>query len=928
MFKTAVWVFPFLRLLTRIDALPVNETTNSVQVQWIGDVPKTLSGATFGVPWSQGSHFPNETSFFLTDSGENSVPLDSWVTGYWRDGSIKWTAHALPAVAEPSESYIVKAAATSSQTRRQSQDGELSVEESESAIVVDTGKISVHFPKTGTSIVNEIKTASGKVVGRKGRLVLHSQSAIVDRVSERGAKDVEYFDFDSAINDVSVDLEGTVRALVTVRGKFHAKDGGHADWLPFVLRFYLYSGSETIRLVHSIVFDGDHNKDFMSGLGVRFQVPLAEEELYDRHVRLAGVDGGFLNEAVQGITGLRRDPGEEVRTAQFEGRKTPDIDTWDTRVSSRMQWIPIWNDFNLRQLTADGFLLKKRTKPGQGWLEITHGSRSDGLAYLGGATQGGLALGLRDFWKQFPTGLQVSNAGSETEDGEITLWLYSPDAEPLDMRTFHDGMGQDTYEKQLDALEITYEDFEPGYDSPMGIAKTSEVYFTAFEKTPSSEHLSSLAATMNTPPVLYPDPAYVEKTKALGSYWSTAGSSEDEKAAAMESNLDFLVDFYRGQVEDHRWYGFLHYGDFMHSYDSDRHAWRYDIGGYAWDNSELSPDLFLWQQFARTGNRDVYYLAEALTRHTGEVDVYHIGKWKGLGTRHGVQHWIDSAKQVRIGQPLYRKYFYYISGGDERVGELLDEALDVDQTYGIVDPGRKVRDDGWVPEPGQPTSISLGTDWSGLASGWLIAWERRAARWEEAKEKLTKTAEGIANLKNGFVTGSGLYNNETGELGPPPSDPDNEGLISVGNLGSVFGLPEIVSEILEYWGEDEAPEGFADVWLDFCFYHGAGAKAQEARYGKSFGSRNLIQGQSRLAAYFAQKRDNGTVADRAWDEFYNSDGFKANDPWASEEISGPAVVKPIQEASFVSTNAAAQYGLAAIQNLALIGDALGRNGPD
>jgi len=34
----------------------------------------------------------------------------------------------------------------------------------------------------------------------------------------------------------------------------------------------------------------------------------------------------------------------------------------------------------------------------------------------------------------------------------------------------------------------------------------------------------------------------------------------------------------------------------------------------------------------------------------------------------------------------------------------------------------------------------------------------------------------------------------------------------------------------------------------------------------------------------------------------------------------PAVLEPVDEASFVSTNASAQYGLAAIQCLALVGD--------
>jgi hypothetical protein len=73
----------------------------------------------------------------------------------------------------------------------------------------------------------------------------------------------------------------------------------------------------------------------------------------------------------------------------------------------------------------------------------------------------------------------------------------------------------------------------------------------------------------------------------------------------------------------------------MHTYDSDRHVWRYDIGGFAWDNSELSPDLWLWTQALRTGAAQPWRLAEAMTRHTSEVDTYHMGRFIGLGTRHG-----------------------------------------------------------------------------------------------------------------------------------------------------------------------------------------------------------------------------------------------------------------------------------------------------
>ncbi|CAM5494568.1 Tat pathway signal sequence domain protein OS=Streptomyces fumanus OX=67302 GN=GCM10018772_47520 PE=4 SV=1 [Streptomyces fumanus] len=43
-------------------------------------------------------------------------------------------------------------------------------------------------------------------------------------------------------------------------------------------------------------------------------------------------------------------------------------------------------------------------------------------------------------------------------------------------------------------------------------------------------------------------------------------------------------------------------------------------------------------------------------------------------------------------------------------------------------------------------------------------------------------------------------------------------------------------------------------------------------------------------------------------------------PWTTEKIGGPLALVPGTEASWVSTNDTALYGLAAIENLALLGD--------
>jgi hypothetical protein len=151
--------------------------------------------------------------------------------------------------------------------------------------------------------------------------------------------------------------------------------------------------------------------------------------------------------------------------------------------------------------------------------------------------------------------------------------------------------------------------------------------------------------------VLLASPTYIRDSKALGNYWNLPETTGP--AVTIENHLNFLLDFYIKQVEQKRWHGFWDHGDFIHTYDTIRHQWRYDIGGYAWDNSELSPDIFFWLQFLRTGSERVYRFAEAQARHGSEVDMYHIGKWKGLGTRHGILHWGE-----------FPRFWYFFFGGN------------------------------------------------------------------------------------------------------------------------------------------------------------------------------------------------------------------------------------------------------------------------
>lgn len=68
--------------------------------------------------------------------------------------------------------------------------------------------------------------------------------------------------------------------------------------------------------------------------------------------------------------------------------------------------------------------------------------------------------------------------GSSQDTAELTLWLYDPKAGPMDLRPYHDGLGQESFDDQLDALKITYEDWEPELGSPFGVSRTNELFFS------------------------------------------------------------------------------------------------------------------------------------------------------------------------------------------------------------------------------------------------------------------------------------------------------------------------------------------------------------------------------------------------------------------------------------------------------------------
>ncbi|HEY0943882.1 MAG TPA: Tat pathway signal sequence domain protein, partial [Opitutaceae bacterium] len=859
-----------------------------VALRWLEGRPALTTGATWGVPWPRGAMRPDQ-SFALSTAEGAGVAVQSWPLGYWPDGSLKWSAHAIGADAGRAETLVLAPGTSAAPAAA------VSVRESGDAIEIDTGVVRCVVARTGRALIRSL-VRDGREIARDGRLVCLRQ----DRVEPDADGVVRQEPFTGEIEAVEVEQRGPIRAVVKLTGR-HANEAGRA-WLPFTIRLYFYAGGEAVRMTHTFLYDGVDGQDFIRGLGVRFAVPLRDAP-HDRHVRFAGEGPGVWGEGVRNLTGLRRDPGEAVTSAQVAGRACPPIAEFPENVRKRLELIPVWGDYTLAQLSADGFQIRKRTKPGHGWIDADGGRRAAGLGYIGGAT-GGVAFGLRNFWQLHPTQLDIR--GANTEAAEVTVWLWSPDAPAMDIRFYHDGMGMDTHAGELEGLEITYEDYEKGWGSPYGVGRSSELTLWALAATPPRERFAALADALRTPPQPACLPPRFTEAKVFGPLWSLPDRSTPAKAA-IEDRLDWQFAFYKGQVEQRRWYGFWNYGDVMHTYDADRHVWRYDVGGFAWDNSELSPDLWLWYSFLRTGRADIFRFGEAMVRHTTDVDVHHIGRFAGLGSRHNVQHWGCSAKQVRISTSAYRRFYYFLTA-DERVGDVMRETLDADHKTADVDPVRKLP--GQVPKD-YPARVSVGTDWCSFAINWLTEWERTGGG--KYRDKLLIGMKDIGAARYGFFSGDRFgYDPETGHLYNVLGDK-----VHASHLSAVFGALETCAELIQLV-DDPA---FERAWLQYCeLYNATEAEQRKALGGQRHGGGDVLRtGHSRLTAYAAWRKRDPALAARAWTEFYQGEARRGRQPALElRRIEGPAVLNPVDEARWVSTNGAAQWGLAAIQNLALV----------
>jgi hypothetical protein len=901
MTKTTPWAaLAALLLSVSVSAPPLSAAAAPVQLHWLDQTPPAIAqGVSWGVPWPQGA-VPKNTAFALTDAQGKSLPVQTWPLAYWPDGSLKWSGLATVVPAGETGNLTLSAGQPAAPGA-----GAVKVTNDGRAVVVDTGALKASIPLSGQNLVDSL-SVGGVEIARAGQLVgiLQDGPATNPEDSPRREKLL------STVQKVTVEQSGPVRAVVRIEGMHRGVQSGR-EWLPFSVRLYFYGGQTAIRLVHTIVYDGDQEKDFLRGLGVQFAVPM-REQVQNRHVRFVGANGGVWAEPLQpGGGNAAQEAGEPFAIRGEFGQNA------------------VWDDFKLIQPNPDGFTIVKRTNPKSTWLFSNAGQRSEGLAFVGDL-KGGLAISVKNFWQSYPASLEINHAS--TPNAELIAWLWSPDGPQMDMRH---------YDVVAHGLGPSYEDVQPGMSKAYGVARTSELTLFPTSAVPTRPELASMAQVGAELPLLAATPAYLHSTGVFG-VWSVQDRSTPFKAA-VEDSLDATLSYYEKSVDNHSWYGFWQFGDFMHSYSAPRHTWHYDWGGHAWDNTELGAPLWLWYSYLRTGRADLFRLAEAHTRNTSETNVYHIGDMAGLGSRHNVIKWGDGAKEARVSQAAHWRPFYYLTT-DERTGDIMHEMLKSDESAVRYDPMRLAE----PPVPGEPVfpaRIRIGPDWFALAGNWMTEWERTGdTKW---RDRILAGVDSIVAMPYWLQTGqrNGLNPDiPGGGLGPLKGggaqlvgldlatgklsvirDPVTKGSVPVSyNLATIQGGGEVMFELVPLLGRQD----FATAFLQYCRIGGAPADVltKDKTTGTEGGDAQYIlneQSGPRLAAYAYAHTKRPAFAQKAIASMLQRNGSASN----PQQLLPPAVLKPIVEAAGVSTNDAAQSSLTTIEILELCQDQLPTEAP-
>ncbi len=226
------------------------------------------------------------------------------------------------------------------------------------------------------------------------------------------------------------------------------------------------------------------------------------------------------------------------------------------------------------------------------------GKRAAGWAAVGDEG-GGLAVGVREFWQNWPKSLAVESNANVDQNARLRVGIC-----PTFPDGFYDG------KPLMEEVELYYYLRGGVYTYKIGCAKTHELWVHFLSAAPDEKQLDGFYRAVDKPLLAQVDPEYVLSTRAAG----RISPADPEKSLDYDTLVNEFLDFHLKDREKQREYGLLNYGDWY---------WNQKDVLVMWGNLEYDLPRGFFLQYLRSGDRRFFDRATQAARHRVDVGVIH-----------------------------------------------------------------------------------------------------------------------------------------------------------------------------------------------------------------------------------------------------------------------------------------------------------------
>lgn len=601
---------------------------------------------TLGIPFPKGELYSPDHIRLLTSEGIE-IPCQTTEVANWGplDDSIKWVWVFF--FSEEGSDYVLEYGDSIVPIRSEEKIVSTNNMRPKGGIDVNTGPLSFAIHKMGNGFLDEVYLDSnndGKFDDKEliGSSPEENRGSFLDLLDDAGIDASK-----AVINTIFREKgSGPMHNIFRVEGTYTYNRPDN-NISPFTIWLHAYAGKSYIKVLHTLTYTGvpdkhkvqkgEHysiatqNKDIIdedvaedigwtqpndqiaaSGIQLKYHldenvnvsIPVNEGNWEDDQAKSI-LQEVSLNEK-QAVKLLQKGPARRkstsLRSAYRNGFKKD-----DNKESN--------SELVFEATVSKGEANVAKSERAKGWVNIADGKR-------------GVGVGIKNFLKEYPKGIEIDPI-SRILTGSI--W-------PLE----NGPMSFERHNTEQDGGMLA--------NFAQGITKTTEfIYY--FHDNMDTEEVGQKMDYILDSPVAHAAPEWYTGSKVYGNM-----APASTKYPEFENALQYRYQWWGYNQKHEPWYGMFNYGDGKSYFFNDRWV--------QWTNNEPTVDFMLWTNFMRTGDPKYFNMAQAMSRHTMDVDNIHWPKkrtyygannntidfWNyedepestpylGIGRRHANEHW-------------------------------------------------------------------------------------------------------------------------------------------------------------------------------------------------------------------------------------------------------------------------------------------------